>query len=99
MHVLVSVVALELFRLHTTRKVCVSVGMLVILVLVVTGGSVVNNLSANAGDSGLIPGSGRSPGGGNVYPLQCSFLGDPVDSGAWHTTVHGVTKSRTCLSD
>ena len=68
MHVLVSVLALELFRSHTTRKVCMSVGMLVILVLVVTGGSVVKNLPANAGDSGLIPGSGRSPGVGNDNP-------------------------------
>ena len=36
------------------------------------GGSVVKNLSANAGDAGVIPGLGRSPGGGNGNPLQCS---------------------------
>ena len=77
-----------------------SVGMLVILVLVVTGGSVVKNPPANAGDSGLIPGLGRlTPGEGNGYPHQCSFLGDPMDSGAWHATVHGSQKSWTCLSD
>ena len=47
------------------------------------GGSVVKNLLANAGDMGLIPGLGRSPGEGNDYPLQYSCLGNPMDSGAW----------------
>ena len=56
------------------------------------GGSVVRNLSANAGDVGLIPGLGRSPGEGNGNPLQYSCLGNTVDRGAWWATVHGVTK-------
>jgi len=56
------------------------------------GGSVVKNLLANAGDMGLIPGLGRSPGEGNDYPLQYSCLGNPMDSGAWRATVHGVPK-------
>ena len=56
-------------------------------------GSMVKNLSANAGDLGLIPGSGRSPGEGNGKPLQYSCLENPMDKGAWWTTVHGVTKS------
>ena len=56
--------------------------MLVILVLVVTGGSVVKNPPAKAGDLGLIPGWGKYPGEGNGNPLQCSFLGNPMDSGA-----------------
>ena len=43
------------------------------------GGSEVKNLPADAGDSGLIPGSGRSPGEGNGNPLQYSSLGNPVD--------------------
>ena len=55
----------------------------------------VKNPPANAGDAGLIPGSGRSPGGGNGYPLQCSGLGKPVDRGAGWATDHGLTKSRT----
>ena len=57
-----------------------------------TGGSVLKNLPANAGDMGSIPGSGRSPGEGNGNPLQCSCLGNPVDRGAWWATVHGVAK-------
>ena len=62
------------------------------------GGSIVKNLLADAGDvgdTGLIPGSGRSPGEGNGNPLQYSFLGNPMDRGAWQATVHGVTKSQT----
>ena len=56
------------------------------------GGPAVMNLPANAGHTGSIPGSGRSPGEGNGYPLQYSCLGDPMDRGAWWATVHGVTK-------
>ena len=42
----------------------------------------VKNLPINAGDVDLIPGSGRPPGGGNGKPLQCSYLGNPMDRGA-----------------
>ena len=62
----------------------------------------VKNLPANAGDTrdvGLIPESGRSPGGGNGNPLQHSCLGNSMDRGAWWATVHGVTRSRTQLND
>ena len=52
----------------------------------------VKNPPANAGDVGSIPGSGRSLGGGNGNPLQCSCLGNTMDRGAWQVTVHGVTK-------
>ena len=48
--------------------------------------------SANAGDVGSIPGSGRSPGEGNSNPLQYSYLGNPADRGAWQAAVHGVAK-------
>ena len=44
---------------------------------------VVKNPPANAGDPGVIPGSGRVPGEGNGYPLQYPCLGNPVDRGAW----------------
>ena len=52
----------------------------------------------NAGDVGLIPGSGRSPGEGNSNPLQYSCLENTMDRGAWRATVHGVTQSWTQLS-
>ena len=45
------------------------------------------------GDVGLIPGSGRAPGGGRDNSLQFSCLEDSMDRGAWRATVHGVTKS------
>ena len=46
-----------------------------------------------------IPGSGRYPGEGNGNPLQYSCLENPMDSGAWWATVHGVAKSQTRLSE
>ena len=55
----------------------------------------VKNLPPNAGDerdTGSIPGSGRSPGRGNGYPLQYSCLENPMDKGAWWAAAHGVTK-------
>ena len=52
----------------------------------------VKNWPANAGDAGSIPGSGRSPGGGNGNPLQYSCLGNPMDRGALQARVHGVAK-------
>ena len=54
----------------------------------------IKNPRANAGDMGLIPGSGRSPGEGNYNPLQSSCLGNAMDRGAWRATVSGVTKSQ-----
>ena len=57
-----------------------------------TGGAVVKNQPANAGDSHLIPGSGRSPREGNGNLLQYSCLGNPMDRGAWWDTVHRVAK-------
>ena len=64
-------------------------------------GSVVKNPPANAGasgDMGLIPGSERSLRGGNGNPLQYSCWDNPMDRGAWWSTVHGVSKSQTGLS-
>ena len=61
-----------------------------------SGGSRVKNLPASigdTGDAGLIPGSGRSPGGGNGNPLQYFFLESSMDRGAWQATVLEVTKS------
>ena len=63
---------------------------------------VVRNLSANpgdAGDTGLFPRLGRSPGEGNGFPLQYSCLEYSMVRGVWQAAVHGVTKSRTWLSN
>ena len=57
------------------------------------GGSAHKESTCNAGDQNLIPGLGRSPGGGNGSPLQNSCLGNPMDRGVCWATVHGVTKS------
>ena len=60
----------------------------------------VNNLPANAGnreDMSLIPGMGKSPGGGNGNPLQCSCLENSMDREAWRAIVHSVTKGWTQL--
>ena len=46
--------------------------------------------ACNAGDLGLTPGLGRAPGGGHGNPLQCSYLENPLDRGAWWATVHRV---------
>ena len=56
------------------------------------GGSVVKNLSVNAGDAGSISGLSRSPGEGNGNPLQYFCSGNPVDRGDERATVHGITK-------
>ena len=58
----------------------------------------VKNLPASAEDErdvGLIPGSGRCPGGEHGNLLQCSCLENPMDRGAWRATVHSLTKSDT----
>ena len=54
--------------------------------------------TCNAGDTGLIPGLGRSPREGNGNPLQYSYLKNPMDKGAWWATIHGVSKSWTPLN-
>ena len=63
------------------------------------GGSEGKESACNAGDLGLIPGLGRSPGGGHWNPLQYSCLENPMDRGAWQAIVPGVTKSWTLLHD
>ena len=54
------------------------------------GGTVVKNLPASEGDTGPIPGLGRSPGESNGSPFQYSCLGDLTDRGAWRATVCGT---------
>ena len=64
-----------------------------------SGGSDSKESACNAGDPGLIPGLGKSPGEGNGNPLQCSCLENSLDRGAWWATVHGVAKGWTRLCD
>ena len=83
-------------------KHCLQINIEQLFIGGVPCGSVVKNPPANAGatgDTGSIPGSGRSPGEGNGNSLQYSCLENPTDRGAWRSTVHGVPKSWTRLSD
>ena len=59
------------------------------------GGSVVKNLPANAGNTGSVPGLGRSTREGNGNPLQDSCMENPMDREAWWATAHEVSKSQT----
>ena len=58
-----------------------------------SGGSDAKKSACYMGDPGLTPGSGRSSGERNSYPLQCSFLESPMDRGDWQTIVHRVAES------
>ena len=68
------------------------VQMVPLLFPVFLGGTSGKNLPANAGDPGLIPGLGRSPGIGNGNPLWYSCLGNFTDRGTWRATVRGATE-------
>ena len=73
----------------------------VVQIVASPGGTVIKKMPASVGDArdeGSIPGSGRSPGGGNGNPLQSSCVGNPMDRGVWGAAVHGVAKSQTQLS-
>ena len=59
------------------------------------GGSDCRETACNAGDLGLIPGSGRSSGEKNGNPFQYCCLENPMDRGAWQSTVHRVSESDT----
>ena len=62
-----------------------------------TGGSGGKEYASNAGNLGLIPELGRSPGEGNGNPLQYSCLENPMDGATWWAAVYGVAQSRTWL--
>ena len=85
------------FSWYTKDQCCVCVCVLSFLTLLPSFSGKVS--PCNAGDPGSIPGSGRSPGEGNGNPLQYSCLENPMDREFWWATVHGVTKSRTRLSN
>ena len=73
--------------------------MHVLLIVGFPGGSDDNEYPCNVGEPGSVPGLGRSPGEVNGNPLQYSCLENPMDRGAWQSTVHGVAKSWTQLSN
>ena len=55
--------------------------------------------ACNAGDLSLVPRLWKSPGEENGYPLECSYLENPMDRGAWWTIDHGIAKSQTGQSE
>ena len=59
----------------------------------------VKESASSVGDTGLMPGLGKSSGEGNGNPLQCTCQENSMDTGAWWASVHGVAKSQTLLSD
>ena len=69
------------------------------LLLVFPGGSDGKGSACNAGEAGSIPGSGRSPGEANGFPLQDSCLENFMGRGAWWALVQGAAKSWTRLSE
>ena len=78
--------------------ICFQISGCLTLIMGFPGNSMVKNPPADAGDArdiGWIPGSGRSPGKGNGYPLRSSCLKNSIDREAWRATVDGVTKSWT----
>ena len=90
-----------LISLKCTLK-CSLISLKLHISIIIDGASqmalLVKNLPANAGDirdAGLIPGSGRSRGGGHGNPLQYSWLGNPMDKGACWATVHSVAELNT----
>ena len=81
------------FELTSHRRACTTRFHLYEVAKVIEGfpgGSVVKNPPTNVGDAGSVPGSGRSPGGGNGNPLQYSCLENSMDKEVWWATVHGV---------
>ena len=80
-------------------NICLLVNHLFLQMLVgIPGGAVVKSPPARAGDArdaGSVLGLGRSPGGGNGNPLQCSCLENSIDRGAWWAAAHGVAQSQT----
>ena len=85
---------MSFFRIHSGKQ---SLFISVLGQLGFPSGSVVKNPPASAGDAGSVHGSGRSPREGHGNSLQCSYMGDPMDRGAWRATVHGLVKSWTQL--
>ena len=85
---------MSFFRIHSGKQ---SLSISVLGQLGFPSGSVVKNPPADAEDAGSILGFGRSLGEGHSNSLQCSYMENLMDRGAWRATVHGVVKSWTHL--
>ena len=83
--------------MQVTRVTCSVAQRTVLNILFPQVAQTVKHLPASAGDTGSIPGSGRSPGEGHGNPIQYSCLENPMERGAWWGTVFGVSKSQTQL--
>ena len=81
--------------IHWFYQVKATIVSLLLILKGFLGGSVGKESACNAGDSGSILRSGRSPGEGNGNPLQYSCLGNRMDRHAWQATVHAVAESQT----
>ena len=79
--------------IHWFYQVKATIVSLLLILKGFLGGSVGKESACNAGDSGSILRSGRSPGEGNGNPLQYSCLGNRMDRQAWQATVHAVAES------
>ena len=90
--------AVSLILITTVHECLKFISLYLKIVYGFPGGSEGKESACNAGDPGLIPGSGRSPGEGNGNQLQYPCLENPMDRGVCWATVHGVAKSRTRLS-
>ena len=86
---------LDMTEWQNHEKICTHVYYMCMSILAFPGDASGKELAFNARDMGLIPGSGRSPGGVHGNPLQDSCLENPMDREAWQTTVHGVAESNT----
>ena len=95
----VSCIVKQILYHWATREALLSNCSYFLRVLFLVGGSDGKVSAYNTGDPGSVPGSGRPPREGNGNPLQYSCLENSMDGGAWKATVHGVTKSRTRLSN
>ena len=87
---------------HITSGIFLCCLIVLLSIMSVSSGSVVKNPPSNAGaagDAGLIPGSGRYPGGENGNPFHYSCQKNPMDRVAWWATVHDFGQSRKHLSD
>ena len=97
--ILISIQTLQLGMVTQEVEFCAFNGIYIVHGQGFPGGTSGKESTSNAGDTGLIPGSGRAFGEGNGNPLQYSCLENSIGRGTWQAAVHGATKSWTQLSN